>query len=44
MDDGKKVFDYDWKLIDSLASKNILLFKNKSGQIDVVTISSKDLY
>lgn len=45
MDDGKKVFDYDWKLIDSLASKNILLFKNKrTGQIDVVTLSSKNLY
>ena len=45
LDDNKKVFDYDWRLIDSLASKNILLFENKrTHQIDVVTISSKDLY
>ncbi len=45
LDNDKKVFSYDWEFIDSLVSKNILLFKNKNtGQLDVITISSKDLY
>ena len=45
MDNDKDVFVYDWEFIDSLVSKNILLFKNKNtNQIDVITISSKDLY
>jgi len=29
LDDDKTVFEYDWKLNDSLVSKNILIFENK---------------
>ena len=44
LDNGKKVYTYDWEFDDSLISKNILLFKRKGGQVDVITLSSKNLY
>lgn len=45
MDNGKQVYVYDWEFNDSLISKNILLFKNKkTNQVDVISLSSKNLY
>lgn len=46
--DGIKVDDetiYDWELIsdDTLLESNILLFKNRSGVVDVVVLSNFDL-
>lgn len=35
--------NYDWEFIDTLVDYGILLFKNKEGQLDTVTISSKNL-
>lgn len=45
LDNGKKVYNYYWEFDDSLISKNILLFKNRNTkQIDIITLSSKNLY
>lgn len=35
--------EYNWEFIDTLVDYGILLFKNKSGQLDTVTLSSKNL-
>lgn len=40
--DGK-IIDYDWELMDDLLDANILVFKNKKGVIDIITLSAFDL-
>lgn len=40
----QEIIEYDWEFIDILVDSNILLFRNKNtGQLDVVTLSSKNL-
>jgi hypothetical protein len=42
---GKEKFIYEWEIVDNptLNNCNILLFKNKSGQLNIVSLSSLNL-
>lgn len=42
-DSEGKVVDYNWKLRDDIIDANILIFENKDGVIDVITLSAFDL-
>lgn len=40
-ENGEK--DYEWKLLDNLSEANVLMFQNKKGQVDIISLSAFNL-